>query len=144
MPKKEGVITMGEPEPTRSAAVALIKSYPEAERAVLLAWAQQVIAIRASDLGIYEKGRRIVLVTQELGLAKPLLEHLLSEIQRVGWSDRTTTMKGVIAGAGVGLLASVAAPMAGVAAFGTAIAVPVLVLGAGAGALLAAIVEELG
>jgi hypothetical protein len=33
--------------------------------------------------------------------------------------------------------------MAGVAAFGTAVAVPVLVLGAGAGALLAAIVEEL-
>ena len=134
---------MPETSPVRSVAVSIVNSYPEAERAVLLNWAQQVIAIRASNLSAFEKGRRIVTVTRELGLAQPLLAHVLSEIRRVGWTERTPGMRGVIAGAGADLVVSVAAPMAGVAAFGTAVAVPVLVLGAGAGALLAAIVEEL-
>ena len=134
---------MSKPSPVRAVAVSIIESYPEAERAVLLNWAQQVISIRVSSLSTYQKGRRIVAVTHELGLAKPLLQHVLAEARRVGWTERTSGMRGVIAGATVGLVVSVAAPMAGVAAFGTAVAVPVLVLGAGAGALLAAIVEEL-
>lgn len=134
---------MSVPNPVKSTAVAIVNAYPEAERAVLLVWAQQVITVRASQLSPYQKGKRIVLVTHELGLAKPLLQHVLAEARRIAWTQRTPGMRGVIAGAGAGLLVSVAAPMAGVAAFGTAVAVPVLVLGAGAGALLAAIVEEL-
>lgn len=134
---------MSKPSPVRTVAVSIIDSYPEGERAVLLNWAQQVLAIRGSDMNAYQKGRRIVSVTRELGLTKPLLHHVLAEARRVGWTERTPGMRGVIAGAGAGLAISVGAPMAGVAAFGTAVAVPVLVLGAGAGALLAAIVEEL-
>jgi hypothetical protein len=134
---------MSEPSPVRSIAVSIVNSSPEAERAILLNWAQQVIAIRGSNLSTYQKGRRIVSVTRELGLAKPLLQHLLAEARRIGWTERTPGMRGAIAGASAGLVVSVAAPVAGLAIFGTAVAVPVLVLGAGAGALLAAIVEEL-
>jgi hypothetical protein len=52
-------------------------------------------------------------------------------------------MRGVLGGAGVGLLAFLASPMAGLAAFGGAIAVPVILLGAGAGAVLMAIVDDI-
>ena len=135
---------MIEPESrTKKAALAIVSNYPEAERAVLLHWAQQVLLIRASELSKTQKLKRIISVTNELGLAKPILTHIVSEIHRVGWKQKSNAMKGVIAGAGVGLVASIASPMAGVAAFGGAIAVPVILLGAGGGALLVAVVEEL-
>lgn len=128
---------------TRQSAIAIVKAYPEAERKVLLNWAQQVLVIRSSGLPVAQKLTRIARVTHELGLTKPLLTHLGAEIRRVAWTQRSKPMRGVIGGAGIGLLASVATPMAGVAAFGTAVAIPVVVLGAGAGAVLMAIVDEL-
>ena len=128
---------------SRRTALRIIEVYPERERAVLLNWAQQVISIRRSDLSAPKKIARIVSVTKELGLSKPLLVHVVKEIKRVGWDERSKPMRGVVGGAGVGLIASVAGPMAGVAAFGGAVAIPVVLLGAGAGAVLMAIVNEL-
>jgi hypothetical protein len=134
-----------EPEAPMShkAAVAIVAAYSDEERTVLLNWARQVIAIREGTLPFTQKALRIARLTNELGLTKPLVRHLLVEIRRVGWTERSKGMKGVIGGAGVGLLASVAGPMAGVAAFGSAVAVPVVLLGMGGGALITAIVEEL-
>jgi hypothetical protein len=123
--------------------LAIIHSASEEERAVLLNWAQQVMAIRSLDINVAQKVTRIISVTHQLGMTKTLLSHLLAEVQRVAWTDRGKPMRGVVGGVGVGLLASIGAPMAGVAAFGGAIAVPVVLLSAGAGALLMAIVDEL-
>jgi len=101
------------------------------------------MAIRAANINFAQKIARITAVTHELGMTKTLLSHFLAEVKRVGWTDRGKGMRGVIGGAGVGIIASIGAPMAGVAAFGGAIAVPVILLSAGAGAVLMAIVEEL-
>ena len=128
---------------TRQTAIAIVNAYPKNERQRLLCWAQQVLAIRSSNLSVKQKIMRIAQVTNELGLAKPLLAHVAAEIQRVAWTERSKPMKGVIGGAGIALIASIAGPMAGVAAFGSAIAVPVVLLGAGAGAVLMAIVDEI-
>lgn len=128
---------------TRQTAIVIVKAYPETERQLLLNWAQQVLAVRSSNLSVAQKVKRIAQVTNELGMAKPLLAHLATEIHRVAWTQRSKAMRGVIGGAGIGLIASIATPMAGVAAFGGAIAVPVILLGAGAGAVLMAIVDEL-
>lgn len=130
-------------ESDRRTALRIIAAYSEQERELLLNWAQQVIAIRQSDLSTPKKIARITGVTRELGLTKPLLTHIGREIKRVGWDERSGPMRGVVGGAGVGLIASVASPMAGVAAFGGAVAIPVVLLGAGAGAVLMAIVNEL-
>jgi hypothetical protein len=127
----------------KQVALAVIATYPEAERAVLLNWAQQVLLIRGSTLGRVHKVKQIARVTHELGLTKHFLSLGIQETKAMAWGRRSKAMRGVIAGAGVGLAASVAGPMAGVAAFGSAVAVPVVLLGAGAGALLVAIVEEL-
>ena len=128
---------------TRQTAIIIINAYPETERQLLLNWAQQVLMVRSSNLSVVQKVKRIAQVTNELGMTKPLLTHLAAEIQRVAWTQRSKAMRGVIGGAGIGLIASIATPMAGVAAFGGAIAVPVILLGAGAGAVLMAIVDEL-
>jgi len=127
----------------KSTALAIIRSASEEERVLLLNWAQQVMAIRASDFNVAQKLARIAAITNELGMTKTLLSHLAAEVQRVAWNERGKAMRGVIGGAGIGLIASIGAPMAGVAAFGGAIAVPVVLLGAGAGALLMAVVDEL-
>ena len=128
---------------TRRTALTIIDAYPEQERGLLLNWARQVLAIRESQVSAAQKVIRIVKVTSELSMTKPLLTHLGREIQRISWDDRSKPMRGVIGGAGIGLVASIAGPMAGVAAFGGAVAVPVILLGAGAGAVLMAIVDEL-
>lgn len=127
----------------RKTALAIIAAYPNTERELLLSWAQQVLAVRALPISGPQKIFRIARITNDLGMAKPMLAHIFAELKRIGWTDRSRSMRGVIGGAGVGLVASIASPMAGVAAFGGAIAVPVILLGAGAGAVLMAIVNEL-
>lgn len=123
--------------------MALVSSASDQERAILLNWAQQMLAIRDSNLPTTSKVYRIAQVSHELGIAGPIFDRLWTELKRVAWKERSGPMRGVIAGAGVGLIASLSAPMAGVAAFGGAIAVPVIILGAGGGALLMAIVDEI-
>jgi len=133
-------------ESTRShtdLARSIAEAYSPADRAVLLNWVQRVLLVRESDLGAIEKCIQVVRITSELGVTAPLLTHLLTEVRRHCWDDRSSSMRGVIGGAGLGLILSLASPMAGVAAFGGAVAVPVIVLGAGAGALLTAIADEL-
>jgi hypothetical protein len=127
----------------RSTALAIIQSASDEERAVLLNWAQQVMAIRASNMTTVQKLARLVAVTQELGMTNLLLRRVLDGVQGVLWTNRGNRMRGVIAGTAVGVIASIGGPMAGIAAFGGAIAVPVVLLGAGAGAILAAVVDEL-
>ena len=124
-------------------ALVVINAFPEAEHQLLLNWANQVLAIRAAKLPVPQKLTRIISVTRELGMAKPLLVLVAKEVRRMGWDERSKPMRGVIGGAGLGLAVSLATPMAGLAAFGGAIAVPVVLLGAAAGALLTAIVDEL-
>lgn len=131
-------------EKAKRVAKALLKAYPEHEQPILFNWARAILAIRHNDLPAHKKLLQIGRVTKDMDVTAPFIKHFGSEIKRVGWDERTRTMRGVIGGAGVGLLASVAGPMAGVAAFGGAIAVPVIFLSAGAGAVLTAIVEDFG
>lgn len=127
----------------KKTAIALVNDANERERALLLNWAQQMLVIRGSNLLTAKKVYRIARVTHEMGIVGPIFDRLWAEFKRVAWEERSGPMRGVIAGAGIGLVASLSAPMAGVAAFGGAIAVPVIILGAGGGALLMAIVDEL-
>jgi hypothetical protein len=131
-------------EKAKRIALSLIASYPQNELSSLLNWSRAVLAIRKMDLPAPKKLIQIGRVTREMGVTKPFLKHFAGELKRIGWDERTTTMRGVLGGAGLGLVASIASPMAGVAAFGGAIAVPVVLLGAGAGAVLAALVDEIG
>ena len=130
-------------EKAKQIAQSLVRAYPQNELSNLLNWSRAVLSIRQTDLPAHKKLLQIGRVTKEMSVTKPFLKHFASELKRIGWDDRTKTMRGVIGGAGVGLLASVASPMAGVAAFGGAIAVPVILLGAGAGAVLMAIVDDI-
>ncbi|MDM7951449.1 hypothetical protein [Hydrogenophaga sp.] len=134
---------MADQDGPRKTALAIIAAYPDTDRHLLLYWAQQVLAVRTLPISVSRKLLRIARITKELGISKSLVTHVAAEIKRVGWTERSKPMRGVIGGAGIGLLASVASPMAGVAAFGGAIAVPVILLGAGAGAVLMALVDEL-
>jgi len=124
-------------------ARSLVDAYPEKERANLLNWSRSVLSIRQTREPAHKKLIQIGRVTKETGVAATFLKHLAAEIKRISWDERTKPVRGVIGGAGIGLLASVAGPMAGVAAFGGAVAVPVVLLSAGAGAILTAIADDI-
>ena len=129
---------------TQQIARSLIQSYPEAQRSNLVNWSRAVLAIRKTDWPAHKKMLQIGRVTKDMGVTTPFLKHFAGEAKRIGWDERTKTMRGAIGGAGIGIAASLAGPMAGVAAFGGAVAVPVILLGAGGGALLTAIVDDFG
>lgn len=132
-----------ENDESRSTVVAVLNTATQLERDILLNWAQQMLMIRDSNLPQKQKMVRCVQVTKELGATGPVFQHFWAVFKNLMWVDRSGPMKGLIGGAGLGMLAMLAGPMAGVAAFGGAIAVPVIVLGAGGGALLMTIIEEL-
>ena len=132
-----------ENEASRSTVIAILNTASQLERDILLNWAQQMLMIRESNLPPKQKITRSVEVTKELGATGPVFQHFWKMFINLVWSDRSGPMKGLIGGAGIGLVATLAGPMAGVAAFGGAIAVPVIVLGAGGGTLLMTIIEEL-
>lgn len=123
-------------------AASLVAKIPEQEQQLIAAWAHQVIAIRNGDISVFRKGLRIAQVTKDMGITMPMLRYFGDEAKRVLWTDRGKPMRGVIGGAGVGLVASIGGPMAGVAALGGAVAVPLVLLGAGGGAVLAAFLDE--
>ncbi|WP_157634387.1 hypothetical protein [Variovorax sp. Root318D1] len=130
------------PPIAQSVAVAVLAKASDEQRIAVAEWARDVLAIRESKENFAQKALLIAKATHRHGLTTTFLEQVWTEAKRVGWDERTGAMRGVLAGSALGLIASLSGPMAGVAAFGTAVGLPIILLGAGGGALVAALIEE--
>lgn len=141
---------MDEKQQSQQALVTtFVSEIEDADRQQLLAWAQQLVEIRNSNLPAVAKASRALEASAKKEVvsatAKALyrrLEPYMEEVKRHGWDERGVagrfTIGGVVLGATV-----FGGQGAGLAALGSAIGLPLwLVLGAG-GALLGTLVEEL-
>ena len=125
----------------RQVAVRVAASATEAERVALAKWAEGLIAIRSSNAGALVKGKEAVQLTLRSEVVWPLVKMLGKELKRVGWNERGYKSRGLLVGAGLGLVLF-GGQGAGIAALGTAIGVPLwIVLGAG-GAFVGTLLEE--
>lgn len=127
---------------TRKLALAVIDQASELERELLFNWAQQLVAIRESQLPTTEKAKAAISITIDSKAIWPFLKTLGGEIKRLGWDERSVPARIGLGAAAFALLLP-GKGAAGIAALGGAIGVPLwIVFGAG-GAFAGVIIEEI-
>ena len=103
-----------------------------AEREALRGWIEQLLVLRASDLSRRAKAKRALALTAESKVVWPTVKAVSREVKRHAWDDRSRAARMGLGGAAVAG-AVFGGQSAGLAALGTAIAVPLwVVFGAGA------------
>ena len=126
----------------RQVAVTIAKNASVGEREALRIWIEQLLMLRASDLSRTAKAKRALSLTAESKVVWPTVKALSREVKRHAWDDRSRTARLGLGGAAVAG-ALFGGQSAGLAALGTAIAVPLwVVFGAGA-AFVGVLYEEI-
>jgi hypothetical protein len=116
----------------RQVALRIADAASPQEGEAMRAWLGELLAIRQESGSSPHKALKAIAATGRHRVIWPLVKRLAAEIKRHGWDNRTKTAKFALSGAAVGL-AFFGGQTAGLAALGTAIAVPIwVVLGAGA------------
>lgn len=123
-------------------AVAVVDQASALERQVLLKWAQQLVAIRDSDMSTLEKAKSSIATTYESEAIWPLLNLLGRELKRIGWDERSLPARIGLSAAALALVLP-GQGAAGLAALGGAIGVPLWVVFGAGGAFLGVIIEEI-
>jgi hypothetical protein len=126
----------------RQLAIKIADRLDETDRKAVIAWAQNLLAIRAADVSVKKKAMLALRMTASEKVVWPVAKMIAAEVKRLVWDDR-----GIPARIGMGAAALGAVMLggqsAGIAALGTAVGVPLwIVLGAG-GAFAGVLIEEL-
>lgn len=112
--------------------VRIAQSTDESAKQALRAWIEELLQIRQSNDGWWQKFRQAVSANARSEVILPIVKAMALELKRIGWDQRTAVGRSIIFGSGFGLLL-LGGKSAGLAAFGTAIGVPLwVVFGAGA------------
>jgi hypothetical protein len=105
-------------------------------------WLRELLALRKSRVGSTEKVKRVAEITLRSGSIKHLSVLLAAELKRVGWDERSWPSRLALAGVLVAIV-----PFwgegAGIAAFGSAIGVPLWVVFGAGGAFAGVLLQEL-
>lgn len=113
-------------------AIRIAGGTSPAEREALASWLRQLLELRAASLPAFYKARDAMAATLNRDVIWPVVKTLAKETKRLGWDERTTTARFGLGGAATGI-ALFGGQTAGLAALGTAVAVPLwIVFGAGA------------
>ena len=132
----------GNEEATQQAIERILGSLGDTEREDLLAWAEELRAVRESNISVAQKISRTLEISKKRHVVGPIVRMIFSELKRIGWDERGWVGRLGISFTGTALLLLNGAT-GGFAAFGTAIAVPLwMVVGAG-GLLLGQLIESL-
>ena len=122
-------------------ATAYLDQASGEERAALLFWATQLIAIRDANLPALEKAKRAIRLTIDSGAILPFITFLGTEIKRVGWDERGLPERLALSAAAVAALVF-SGQGAGIVALGGAIGVPLWVVFGAGGAFAGVIIDE--
>ena len=141
--KAATLASLGAAEPVAGSqlATAYLDQASLEERAALLFWATQLLAIRDLNLPALEKAKRAIRLTIQSGAIRPFVIFLGSEIKRVGWDERALPERIALSAAAVAALLF-SGQGAGIAALGGAICVPLWVVFGAGGAFAGILVEE--
>jgi len=124
----------------RSLALVVVDQASAAQKSALLRWAETMMQIRSSDLSIFEKAKRSIVVTANSETILPLVKFAAAEVKRMGWTDRSFPARLSIGAAVTALTLSGSG--AGIAALGTAIGLPLWVVFGAGGAFAGVIIDE--
>jgi hypothetical protein len=120
----------------------IVDRIPTSERQAVAVWLDKLLHISKSSLETREKAKAAITLTKESNVILPIVKMMTTELKRVGWDERNWASRLALSGLAVGAVLF-AGEGAGIAAFGTAIGVPLwIVLGSG-GALAGAVLDEI-
>jgi ribosomal protein S8E len=129
-------------------AKVFVESATTEQRVILLNWAYELDAISRSDLSGSEKKRRALKATVSKKTIIPILKSIRHNIslvakasKRIMWDERSLSAKLTIVAVTIGTL-GLSAESAGVA-LGRAVGIPLWLVIAAGGSLLALIIQEL-
>jgi hypothetical protein len=128
--------------PGQQLATVYLDQASDQERAALLFWATQLMAIRNAELSKVDKAKQAIKLTIDSGAVLPFVTFLGSELKRVGWDQRGLPERLALSAAAVTAL-TFSGQGAGIAALGGAIGVPLWVVFGAGGALAGVIVDEI-
>jgi hypothetical protein len=125
----------------RRLVVATLAQASDADRALLMRWAQHLLAIRDSDRAFHDKARGAISSSINSQAIWPFIKMASSELKRLAWDERNAPARSAIAMAGAATML-LAAQGAGIAAVGGAIAVPLWVVFGDGDQFAGAIIDE--
>jgi hypothetical protein len=134
-------LSAAEPIAGHQLATAYLDQASREERAALLFWATQLLAIRDLNLPALEKAKRAIRLTIESGAIRPFVTFLGAEIKRIGWDERGLSERLALSAAAVAAL-MFSGQGAGIAALGGAIGVPLWVVFGAGGAFAGVLIDE--
>ena len=115
-----------------AAVVQIVEKMTNAEKVVLAEWLENLLRIRELNIPKHSKILAIAKASSKSRILIPLAKQVFRQLQQMLWTKRSGNAKAFIAGAGISL-AMFGSSAAGLAAFGTAIGLPLwIVFGAGA------------
>lgn len=122
-------------------AKKILETYSEEEKIHIKSWAESALVIRNDQsLTKTEKLKKLSNLPIKEAV-QGFLSGLYKNIKRYGWDERSIPARGALIG--LSPLAIVGTKWAGIAASGSAIAVPVVLLTSAGGALLGTIIKEI-
>jgi len=130
------------PQDQNIAIQRIVNRIPASDRQAVAIWLEKLLQIANLPIDKRDKAKRAIALTKESKVVWPIVKVMATELKRVGWDERNWASRLALSGLIIGLLAF-SSEGAGIAAFGTAIGVPLwIVLGSG-GALAGAILDEI-
>lgn len=126
----------------RKLAITVIEQASIFERQILLNWAEQLVAIRDSNLSPMEKAKASISATVESKAIWQFLNVIGRELKRLGWDERGFAARIGLSAAALALLIP-GKGAAGIAALGGAIGVPLWVVFGAGGAFVGVIIQEI-
>ncbi|MBX3640014.1 MAG: hypothetical protein KF888_05795 [Nitrosomonas sp.] len=120
------------PDKQRQLAVKIASSANVAEKEAIRVWIERLLELKATDLPVAQKIMQAVSLTASSEVVLPTVKIITRETKRLAWDDRGLQARLGLGGIAVGVTLF-GGQGAGIAAFGTAIGVPLwVVFGAGA------------
>ena len=130
------------PDFQKQLATRIAAATNEADKEALQKWIAGLLTIRAQNTPPVQKAKEALALTARSKVVLPTVKMMGRELKRVGWNERGLKGRLGVSGAAAGILLF-GSQGAGIAALGTAFAVPLwVVFGAGA-AFLGVLYEEI-
>ena len=128
----------------------VVSEIDEKDRAAVLTWARQLLAIRDTKTGRLRRMAAAVRVSANRSVLTSVIRRMHGQLRKAGyrgkqllWDDRNWAARFALSGVAAGVAVGGGAN-AGLAALGSAIGVPLWLVTASGGAFLGALVDEIG
>jgi hypothetical protein len=130
------------PNKQRQLANKVASNANELEREALLRWVENLLEIKDRDLPARKKAKDAIQATVESKIILPAAKLMWCEVKRLAWDERGTKGRSGLIGISISVMLF-GGQGVGIAAFGTAIGVPLWIVFGTGGVFAGMLIEEL-